>query len=200
MKLTTTTDSIEIDFKAEGNRRCGACSLCCKLLPNVALDKPAGRPCVHQRHGNKGCCTIYPRRPLECATWSCRWLAAAEETAGMRRPDRSHYVIDPLPDVMNITNNETGEVQELQVLQIWVDPAFPATKNDPELRAYMLRMAHEHGMSTLLRWSNRIATAVFPPPLNKDEQWHEVTTECNPSIGRYSTLPQAWRESLQKSR
>jgi hypothetical protein len=198
MKITTTENGgVEIDFEATTTRRCGDCSLCCKLLPNVALDKRAGTPCAHQRHG-KGC-TIYPKRPQECVHWSCRWLAGGEETAGMRRPDRSHYVIDALPDTIRFVHKETGEPHEFEAAQIWVDPAFPKTKDDPELRAYMLKMAVEHAMPTLLRWSNRVATAVFPPPLSADGEWHETTTECNTGFGRYSQLPAEWRASLDKS-
>lgn len=198
MKITTTENGgVEIDFEAETSRRCGDCSLCCKLLPNVALDKPAGQACKFQRHG-KGC-TIYARRPEECQFWSCRWLASPDETPGMRRPDRSHYVIDAMPDTVRLTSNETGEVIEMQAVQVWIDPAFPAVQNDSELRAYMLKMATEHNMPGLLRWSNRIATAVFPPPLNQDGQWHEQTSECNPGVGKYSALPAEWRASLDKS-
>jgi hypothetical protein len=180
MKITTTAD---------GNRRCGGCTACCKLLPVVALDKGAGVRCQHQRHG-KGC-TIYARRPHECRLWSCRWLTNAEETHGMRRPDRAHYVIDALPDTVRLTNNETGEQTDLDALQIWIDPAFPETAQDPELRAYMLKMAEQHGMPSLLRWSNRIATAIFPPPINTAGEWHEVTSECSVGVGRYSRLPVA---------
>jgi hypothetical protein len=197
MKITSTSGAVTIDFEATTARRCGDCSLCCKLLPNVALDKPAGKVCQFQRHG-KGC-TIYPRRPPECQWWACYWLASPEETAGMRRPDRSHYVIDPLPDAMRISNNATGEAQSIDALQIWIDPAFPKTKDDPELRAYMLKAAVQRNMPTLLRWSNRVATAVFPPPFNADGEWHEVTSECAPDIGRYSRLPAEWRASLAKS-
>jgi hypothetical protein len=198
MKITTTANGgVEIDLEATTARRCGDCSLCCKLLPNVALKKPAGKPCRYQRHG-KGC-TIYPTRPQECQFWSCRWLASSEETAGMRRPDRAHYVIDALPDTIRLVNNETGEPTEFEAIQIWVDPAFPKTQHDPELRAYMLKMAQEHSMPTLLRWSNRVGTAVFPPPLNADHEWHQVTSEGATGFGRYSQLPAEWRASLDKS-
>lgn len=197
MRITSVGTGVEIDFEAPSPRHCGDCSLCCKLLPNVALDKPAGPPCRFQRHG-KGC-TIYAKRPLECQLWSCRWLAGGDETARMHRPDRSHYVIDPLPDTLRFVDNESGTASEFEAIQIWIDPAFPKTKDDPDLRAYMLRMAAEHGMPTLLRWSNRVATAIFPPSLNSDGQWHETTSECNPNIGRYSSLPEAWRNSLDKS-
>jgi hypothetical protein len=198
MKITTTADGgVEIDFEATTPRRCGDCSLCCKLLPNVAFHKPANKPCAHQRHG-KGC-TIYAQRPEECQFWSCRWLASPAETPGMRRPDRAHYVIDALPDSIQLVNNETGEPLEFEAMQIWVDPAFPKTQHAPELRAYMLKMAEEHGWPTLLRWSNQTGTAVFPPPLNADGEWHEQTSECNTSFGRFSKLPAEWQASLDKS-
>jgi hypothetical protein len=198
MKITTNAEgSVTIDFESETSRKCGDCSLCCKLMPNVALEKPAGKPCRYQRHGHG--CTIYSQRPHECQHWSCRWLAAPEETAGMRRPDRAHYVIDALPDTVRIVNNETGEVIESEAAQVWIDPAFPKAKDDPELRAYMLKMALDHRMPTLLRWSNRNATVIFPPPITADRQWHEETSECNPNIGIFAQLPAAWRASLDKS-
>jgi hypothetical protein len=57
-------------------RTCGACSLCCKLLPIAALDKPHDRWCVHCRPGAGGC-TIYETRPEPCRSFSCHWLADA---------------------------------------------------------------------------------------------------------------------------
>jgi len=199
MKITTTADGgVEINFEVAGHRRCGECTLCCKLLPNVALDKRAGHRCVHQRHG-KGC-AIYPTRPVECQIWACRWLAGEEETRGMRRPDRSHYVIDAFPDTMRLVGNESGEVHEYDAIQIWIDPAFPEAKDDPELRAYMLKMAQDHGMPTLLRWSSRDATAVFPPPLSSDGEWHQQTSQCTEGFGLFSRLPKDWQDRLGKSR
>ncbi len=56
------------------NRACGACSLCCKLLPIAALEKPHDRWCAHCRPGAGGC-TIYDSRPQTCRTFSCHWLA-----------------------------------------------------------------------------------------------------------------------------
>jgi hypothetical protein len=68
------------------------------------------------------------------------------------------------------------------------------------LRAYMLKMAVEHGMPSVLRWSNRVATGIFPPPLNANGEWHEETSECATDLGNYARLPPAWRASLDKSR
>jgi uncharacterized cysteine cluster protein YcgN (CxxCxxCC family) len=55
------------------SRACGACSLCCKLLPIAELDKPHDRWCAHCRPGAGGC-TIYETRPQACRTFNCLWL------------------------------------------------------------------------------------------------------------------------------
>lgn len=57
-------------------RACGACSLCCKLLPIAALDKPHDKWCVHCRPGAGGC-MVYETRPEACRTFDCRWLTDA---------------------------------------------------------------------------------------------------------------------------
>src|SRR5262245_37028912 len=90
-------------------RHCGECTLCCKLLPVHGgplingirmpsdLDKPAGERCKYQRHG-KGC-TVYKsyKMPTCCRVWNCRWLVN-DDTQDQSRPDRSHLVIDIVPD------------------------------------------------------------------------------------------------------
>jgi hypothetical protein len=53
-------------------RRCGDCTLCCKVMAVEALDKPAGRWCSHCKPG-RGCLT-YETRPEECRNYSCLWL------------------------------------------------------------------------------------------------------------------------------
>lgn len=190
MKIITKDGSVTLDFAAETARRCGGCELCCKLLPIRTLEKGGNTRCRHQQHA-KGC-RIYASRPLECQSWSCRWLAAPEETAGMARPDRAHYTIDPLFDTVRLVP-DAGPPIEIEAVQVWCDPAFPAVKTDPKLRAYMLTMAEKHGVPTLLRWSTRVATAVFPPPLNADGEWIEQTSQCNEEIGLFSKLPPGLR-------
>ena len=54
-------------------RRCGACSLCCKLAQVDELDKPAGVWCRHCAPGRGGC-TIYETRPNVCRNWACSWI------------------------------------------------------------------------------------------------------------------------------
>jgi hypothetical protein len=58
-------------------RKCGACSLCCKLLRIDAFQKPEGRWCNHCAPG-KGGCKIYQDRPTECRKFYCAWLTATD--------------------------------------------------------------------------------------------------------------------------
>lgn len=157
--------------KAPNGRACGDCQLCCKLVPVPVIEKPAGKRCQHARHG-KGC-MIYENRPFDCRSWSCRWLADRANTEGMSRPDRSHFVIDLVPDTVKMTETDGGKEHVISVLQVWVDPAFPAAAKGDELRGYMQHMAKEYGYATLIRWNARDAYCVFPPALSRDGQWHE---------------------------
>lgn len=145
-------------------RQCGDCQLCCKLMPILSLSKPANTRCKHQRSG-KGC-TIYAKRPVECRTFACRWLADPT-TKGLKRPDRSHLVIDPEWD--SIVLERTAVVA---VMQVWVDPSFPDAWDTPEFRAHMLFVAEKYRAATLIRRNSRDAITVFPPPLADDGQWH----------------------------
>lgn len=62
------------DLKQETGRSCGPCSMCCKLLPIAALDKPHDQWCAYCRPGRGGC-AIYENRPPTCRSFACNWLA-----------------------------------------------------------------------------------------------------------------------------
>ena len=99
------------------NRKCGDCQLCCVLLPvadgaavtlpngrvhqMAGLNKPANTRCPYQKHGVG--CKLHGTKdmPYSCSIWVCKWLTG-DDTADLPRPDRSHYVIDPMPDVVGI--------------------------------------------------------------------------------------------------
>lgn len=172
--------------EGESTRRCGSCSLCCSLLPVRSLNKLAGQRCKHQRFSSKGdCCKVYARLGSvspECRLWSCRWKVN-DDTANLSRPDRSHYVVDLMPDFVTMRDDATGAVQHIQVVQIWVDPKFPDAHRDPALRAYLERRAEENIIG-LVRWDNEKAIALFPPALSSDGQWHE--TESNFRVKAHS--------------
>jgi hypothetical protein len=156
-------------------RQCGDCQLCCKLLPVKSVAKLAGDRCSHQSHARG--CKVYAqlgRVSPECKLWNCRWLVE-DDTEGLSRPDRSHYVIDLMPDFVTLRDDATGAADNIQVVQIWADPKYPSAHRDPALRAYLERRA-EQNIIGLVRWDNEAAMAIFPPALSADRQWHEVTS------------------------
>lgn len=153
-------------------RQCSDCTLCCKLLPVRELHKKAGERCDHQRlHG----CSIYHKAgfPRSCLFWNCRWLVN-DDTAELRRPDRSHYVVDVVPDFITITPNDgSAAPTNVEVVQIWVDPRHPDAWRDPALMAYIERRGVQ-GVASIIRWSSSDAMTVFPPAMSSDNAWHEV--------------------------
>ncbi len=168
------------------NRQCGSCTLCCKLLPvddgmrasdgrvivDAGFHKLAGERCPHQRHG-KGCAVYNTRTmPACCRLWNCRWLVN-DDTAELARPDRSHYVIDIMPDFITINFHETGKQEHIPVVQVWVDPAYPDAHRDPALRAYLDRRGALDGQAAIVRYNDRDGFVLFPPSMSADHQWHE---------------------------
>ena len=152
----------------DSKRRCGDCQLCCKVLPTSEINKPANTRCPHQRVG-KGC-AIYARRPMSCAVWSCLWLTGE---FGGQRPDRSHYVVDPLPDYLTVTYDDGRPDRNIPVVQVWVDPAFPNAYRDPVLMAFLEKRHAESGDVAMVRYSERDGFTWWPPASNEFGKWHE---------------------------
>lgn len=150
-------------------RQCGECTLCCKLVAVRELSKRGGQRCDHQRL-SKGC-AIYARRPPSCIAWNCRWLVE-DDTAGMSRPDRAHYVIDIMRDFVTAVPNDGGERIPIQVVQVWVDPKFPDAHQDPALRAFLARRGEE-GIAAIIRFNETEGFVLAPPAMNGGE-WAEV--------------------------
>lgn len=153
-------------------RTCGECTLCCKLISVVELDKDAGQRCEHQRMG-KGC-AIYERRPMSCRFWNCRWLVE-DDTADLSRPDRSHYVVDIMPDFVTAVPHDGGEKVNVQVVQVWVDPKYPDAHRDPALRAFLARRGEEN-IAAIIRYNGTEGFVLAPPAMSGDGEWHEVRT------------------------
>lgn len=166
-------------------RRCGSCTLCCRLLPVRELDKPANTRCRHQ--GRQGCAVYHrPGFPVSCEVWSCRWLVA-DDTEDMPRPDRCGWVIDIMPDAVRLRNNETGDIQEVEIVQIWVEPGCVAL-SDKRLIRYIERQA-KRGVAVLLRYGSKRATAVFGSAMASDGKMHvigdEQVTRIDTMTGNY---------------
>jgi hypothetical protein len=71
-------------------RTCGTCTLCCKVMGIVELEKPPDRWCAHCKPGQG--CDIYETRPTSCRTFVCGWLTDPTMPAEMR-PDRTKVVL-----------------------------------------------------------------------------------------------------------
>lgn len=184
------------------DRKCGGCTLCCKLLPmSPDLYPPertaelvdgmidagwakaadfAGMVNEWAKPAGKPCqyqrhlkgCAIYGRRPFCCRNWSCRWLTG-DDTADLSRPDRSRYVIDLLPDFITLAPHDGSEPTNIEVVQIWVDAHEPDAWRDPALLAYIERRGKE-GKAAIIRFDHTRAVVVFAPAMSEDGQWHEV--------------------------
>jgi hypothetical protein len=163
----TDVDSIT---KPADNRRCGSCTLCCKLVPvnEVGFHKPGGQRCPHQRHTG---CSIYAKRPFSCRAWSCRWLIGDEDLGNMRRPDRCHYVVDIMADFV-----ETTDGDQVPVIQVWGDTRYPDAHRDPALRAYLEKI----GMPALIRFENKTGLLIVPPSRTEDGIWMEKVSLWQP--------------------
>jgi hypothetical protein len=148
-------------------RECGDCTLCCKLVPVKEIDKPANTRCKHQRQ-IKGCLVYHTNKmPFSCHVWNCRWLVNAD-THDLARPDRSHYVIDMMPDFV-IALDGDKKIQ-IQVVQIWCDANYRDAWKDPKLKAYMMRRGAE-GIASMIRYDSYEAFIVFPPNMTAEKQW-----------------------------
>lgn len=198
----STTSSLTMVLADKHSRKCGGCTLCCKLLPmspelyppervNETVDGMidagwakasdfAGMVNEWAKPAGEPCkhqrhrkgCAIYERRPFCCRTWSCRWLTG-DDTADLNRPDRSRYVIDLVPDFITLQPYDGSEPTNIEVVQIWVDSKTPDAWRDPTLMAYIERRAAE-GKAAIIRFDNTRAVVMFAPAMSQDGQWHEV--------------------------
>jgi hypothetical protein len=111
------------------NRKCGECSLCCKVLDIRLLDKPSGEWCGECRPGHG--CAIYQARPLVCQSYECLWLTD-KELGDEWKPSRSHMVLQLLR--LNV-----GLILEVNVdcehPDAWKQPPYYAKLK--ELRAFV---------------------------------------------------------------
>jgi Fe-S-cluster containining protein len=85
MSATATS----IDPRVPG-RRCGTCTLCCKVLRVIDIDKPRGQWCVHCDVGHG--CRIYETRPEGCRQFFCGFLVD-ERLPETWRPAESKIVL-----------------------------------------------------------------------------------------------------------
>jgi len=78
------------DVRVVPGRSCGTCTLCCKAVGVLEIDKPAGVWCQHCVSGKR--CTIYESRYPSCRTFYCQWMM--EKGLGPEwKPDRAKFVL-----------------------------------------------------------------------------------------------------------
>ena len=154
------------------------------------VNKPALTRCKFQSHA-RGCKVYHkPEKgfPWECGLWSCVWLDGKDsDTAKLSRPDRSHYVIDIMPDYITAEDPKIGQVR-IPCIQIWADPKYPDCHRDPELRAWLIR---RHGFVGLVRWSGEDATVLIPPYMMDNGQWLERTQNLAKETHSFSQVLEA---------
>ena len=189
----------QVEAPGVSRRACNGCTLCCKLVPVAELRKKAGERCQHQRQSVG--CAIYPARPHSCRGWSCAWIYHPRDTEAMHRPDRVHYVVDVMVDVIRFQVAQDAPVKEMEVIQVWVDPAFPDAWRDPALLGYLEAVADKLGYAALIRNNNVSGFAVFAPAVNPFPEsagcWVVSSPEApNTGFGRYASLPPNERPPL----
>jgi hypothetical protein len=115
--------------QARTGRQCGQCSLCCKLLHVVELNKPANQWCGHCKPGSGGC-TIHAKRPNICREYFCGWMLT-RNVGDDWYPLRCHMVIS------------LGKLGGIQTVTITVDGKYPRVWLEQgyhnQLRALALR-------------------------------------------------------------
>lgn len=128
-------------------RSCGGCKACCTQVP---VKLPWGHKLANERCAklvSRGC-SVYADRPLPCRYWSCRWLFDSE-TAGLKRPDISGYIIDSMLDTI------LADCKPVEIMQVSCDPNRPDAHSDPALRNYLEHMHATRGLIALIRWSSQ---------------------------------------------
>lgn len=143
------------------NPHCGTCSLCCKLPPVPAIEKPGFKWCKHAKPGSNHSCTIYDHKPSDCTWWNCYYLdcLVSGQTPPFDRPDRTHYVVDMLLDVVDWNG------RDYPTIQVWEDPSYKGVWRDDKRLVKFIERAASQEVLTLIRHSPTLGTVVISPPL-----------------------------------
>ena len=142
-----TTELLSPDSHPPASRRCGTCTLCCKVCDVPVLKKPAGKWCPHCNPGRG--CAIHETRPDHCRAFQCLWIVY-EAMGPEWKPERCHFVmtIDPA----------TGYTL------VQVDPGQPAAWKKHEYYS-KLKIAAANAAEQdkhVIVFVNRHATVLFP--------------------------------------
>lgn len=117
-------------------RKCGSCTLCCKLVGVKSLDKPPNKWCTHC--DKSGGCKIYESRPDDCREFSCAWLINPSI------PEDWY----PLKSKMVLAGLEST-----RTLQVHVDPQYKHRWREEPWHSAIIRLAaggKERGYRTIV--------------------------------------------------
>jgi hypothetical protein len=128
-------------------RKCGSCSLCCKLPYVQELAKPMDTWCPHAKPGHG--CSIYPDRPESCRHFVCAWVTSAVGDEWF-----------PARCKMMIVITDQG-------MMVSVDPTYPNAWRREPYHAQLLNWARD------IRVGIRVGVRFFG--LNPDGTEAEVT-------------------------
>lgn len=152
-------------------KRCGDCLLCCKVLPIADIGKPANKWCQHAKIGHG--CKIYADLPDSCRNWSCLWVLEGTWPAELQ-PNKSHVIFDMMTDQVAAVQ-DSGRIDQHEVIQLWVDPDYPEAHRAKVVRDMIEFIAMSYGLSTLARIGGR-GILIAAPPLTSDRRWMEKTS------------------------
>lgn len=107
-----------------GERVCGSCTLCCKVMGIKELKKPRNHWCPHAKKGVG--CSIYTDRPPSCVEFECLWLQK-EDIPDEFRPDKIHAFFTDL--------------QGNEGIAVHLDPGYPLAHLDEPLVGLLKRIA-----------------------------------------------------------
>lgn len=125
------------DVPIVAGRSCAGCTMCCKLLEVVALDKPARKWCPHCAVGRG--CGIYETRPRECRAFYCGWMVDAS-IPGHWAPKQSRMVV-----ALRVGENQVMVHVDPDRADSWRQPPYVG-----DLQVWA-RQAAERGRLLLLR-------------------------------------------------
>jgi hypothetical protein len=133
---------------------CGACTLCCTLVPVGATGKRSFTRCEYQRDPPAQAigCAIHATRPASCAAWACQFLR--EDWPAEFRPDRTGVVFDTVPDLVTING------REVPCVQAWVRPGVDEQSFGRQPLLAVVMAATEIGGAVLFRMTEG-TVAVF---------------------------------------
>lgn len=144
-------------------RECGECTMCCKLLPVVELDKPAGVMCDHCV--GRSSCGIYSERPQDCKTFECMYYQMENVSTDLR-PDKCGVIFEKLNDTLILG---TGD---------------PDRKEFPKYLNKQISLFTEDGYSVIMLNAKYKEPLIIPSPdKTSEEAWKEFKEEIETRHG-----------------